>query len=72
MREFDIVYTQEDINDKCKTTNKSITVTITLGEHRMLVEENTRLRCDVERLFEQINEANRKIEELKKQCQIIT
>ena len=70
MFEFDVVYKQEDINDKCKTINEPITVTITLGEYRMLVTENTRLNCQNVSLYEQLGEANRKIEELLNKCPI--
>ena len=70
MKEFDMVYEQEEINDKWKTVNASITVTITLSEYRYLVAENTRLNYENQRLFEQLSNANMEIEELKNQCPI--
>ena len=60
MKEFDIVYKQEEISDNFKTCNEAITLTITLAEYRYLVEENTRLNCENLRLIE---ETNRAIEE---------
>ena len=70
MYEFDVAYKKEEINDNCKITNEAITVTITLGEYRCLVSENVRLNCDNTRLYEKLNEKDREIEELKKQCPI--
>ena len=70
MYEYDYFSNQEEIDDKYKTTNEAITITITLGEYRMLVSTNARLDCQNIRLLEQLDEANRKIEELKNQCPI--
>lgn len=54
MKEFDIVYKQEEINDKYKTYNESITITITLAEYRFLVEERQRFECELFKLNDEI------------------
>ena len=70
MYEFDYFAKQEDINDRYRATNEKIVITITLGEYRMLVSDNVRLECRNQRLCDELDEANRKIEELKNQCPI--
>jgi predicted nucleic acid-binding Zn-ribbon protein len=68
MKEFDIVYKQEEINDKYKTYNEAITVTITLAEYRFLVEERQRFECELLKLNDVIADLQMKYEDMKNKC----
>ena len=65
MKEFSIFYKQEEINDKIKTYNEAMTVTITLAEYRFLVEERQRLEYELFKLNDVIADLQMKYEGLK-------